>query len=107
MSFGRPSRDDIAGQLQQHIERVRAAGIDWVPAADRPRRFPGFDESDSAGQSESLFSAVEPVAPVPAQADRRVALAVLAEEVRGCTACGELASTRTQTVFGVGPMDVE
>ena len=29
-------------------------------------------------------------------------LKVLAEEVAGCTRCGELASTRTQTVFGVG-----
>ena len=29
-------------------------------------------------------------------------LKVLAQEVAGCTRCGELASTRTQTVFGVG-----
>jgi DNA polymerase len=27
---------------------------------------------------------------------------VLQQEVAGCTRCGELASTRTQTVFGVG-----
>src|SRR4029078_10211546 len=27
---------------------------------------------------------------------------VLKQEVAGCTLCGELASTRTQTVFGVG-----
>ena len=30
------------------------------------------------------------------------ALAVLNEKVKGCTRCAELASTRTQTVFGVG-----
>ncbi|MGL4514089.1 MAG: uracil-DNA glycosylase [Lacipirellulaceae bacterium] len=30
-------------------------------------------------------------------------LEVLNDLVRGCTACAELASTRTQTVFGVGP----
>ena len=29
-------------------------------------------------------------------------LAVLQQEVAGCTRCGELATTRTQTVFGVG-----
>ncbi len=29
-------------------------------------------------------------------------LAVLQDQVRGCTRCAELASTRTQTVFGVG-----
>ena len=32
-------------------------------------------------------------------------LRVLAEEVAGCTACQELCSTRTQTVFGVGNPD--
>lgn len=34
--------------------------------------------------------------------ERQQALHVLADEVRQCTKCGELASTRTQTVFGVG-----
>lgn len=33
---------------------------------------------------------------------RQQALAILAESVKGCTRCHELASTRTQTVFGVG-----
>ena len=35
-------------------------------------------------------------------ADRIAGLAALAERVKGCTRCQELASTRTQTVFGVG-----
>jgi uracil-DNA glycosylase len=34
--------------------------------------------------------------------DRVAALAVVAREVAACTRCAELASTRTQTVFGVG-----
>ena len=38
---------------------------------------------------------------------RRHELSVLAAEVAGCTKCSELASTRTQTVFGVGPLDPE
>ena len=33
---------------------------------------------------------------------KATALQVLSEEVAGCTLCKELASTRTQTVFGVG-----
>jgi uracil-DNA glycosylase family 4 len=33
---------------------------------------------------------------------RAATLEVLAQEVAGCTLCGELARTRTQTVFGVG-----
>jgi DNA polymerase len=40
-------------------------------------------------------------------ARRRVELAQLAETVSGCTRCKELASTRTQTVFGVGPLDAD
>lgn len=36
---------------------------------------------------------------------RRQELATLAEMVAGCTRCKELASTRTQTVFGAGPLD--
>ena len=35
-------------------------------------------------------------------AQRQSALVVLAETVKGCTRCSELAATRTQTVFGVG-----
>jgi DNA polymerase len=36
-----------------------------------------------------------------------VALQTLAKEVAGCTRCAGLASTRTQTVFGVGPLGAE
>jgi DNA polymerase len=53
---------------------------------------------------------VEPV-PEPVHADslahRLHELIVLAERVRGCTRCPELAATRTQTVFGVGPVTAE
>jgi uracil-DNA glycosylase family 4 len=38
---------------------------------------------------------------------RRQALTVLAEEVKGCARCPELAATRTQTVFAHGPPGVE
>ncbi len=38
---------------------------------------------------------------------RRQALAVLAEEVKSCTQCAALASTRTQIVFGQGKVGAE
>jgi len=38
---------------------------------------------------------------------RKLELTQLAEVVAKCQRCGELCSTRTQTVFGVGPLDVE
>jgi uracil-DNA glycosylase len=40
-------------------------------------------------------------------AQRRQELTVLAQNVTQCTRCPELASTRTQTVFGVGKIDPE
>jgi uracil-DNA glycosylase len=50
-------------------------------------------------RAESLFEA-------PAAANQQTApalsLEVLQQQVAGCTRCNELASTRTQTVFGVG-----
>lgn len=93
-----PSRDEVARQLLQHVESLRAAGVEWAPKADASRPPP-------AGLFEEYV--VEEPASAPEEPDRRVALAVLIEEVKACTACQELASTRTQTVFGVGPMDPE
>ncbi|WP_373653813.1 uracil-DNA glycosylase family protein [Schlesneria sp. DSM 10557] len=53
---------------------------------------------------DSLFPIVhEPFKPLNLPLAERVAgLAALAERVKNCTRCHELASTRTQTVFGVG-----
>src|SRR5262245_26633951 len=89
--------DDATRQLRQHVERLQSAGVEFAPAPD-----PMLPPPRPAA---SLFD-VEPE-PVAAANDRRVQLAVLAEEVKACTACKELASTRTQTVFGVGPVGAE
>src|SRR5438067_2426896 len=100
MSAPTPDRGDAARHVRQHLDRLQAAGVEWLPAPDRAKPPP-------VAETPSLFGEVEePVVP-NGPADRRVALAVLAEEVKACTACAELASTRTQTVFGVGPMDAE
>lgn len=109
-------RYQVARQVRQHLDSLRAAGVEWLP--DGEATAPLIVESSppiiAASSSErSLFGELEEetrasnfaeVAPVE---DRLHALTVLAEEVRGCTRCTELASTRTQTVFGVGPLDVE
>jgi uracil-DNA glycosylase len=49
----------------------------------------------------SLFDAATAVPLVPA-AQRPAMLEIIRGEVAACTRCAELASTRTQTVFGVG-----
>jgi DNA polymerase len=61
--------------------------------ASRPRRI--------TEEQEDLFEAEVESAAAPDCSDAPT-LAVLQQEVAGCTRCGELASTRTQTVFGVG-----
>jgi DNA polymerase len=84
-----------------HIESLRAAGVEWLPKTS-PRR-PRTPEPSGA----NLFE----VTPAPSAAltpeHRRHELTLLAERVKPCTRCGELAATRTQTVFGVGRVEPE
>lgn len=51
---------------------------------------------------ESPANLAPRTAPQPSVAGSAATLDILGQQVAGCTACGELASTRTQTVFGVG-----
>ncbi len=79
---------DVRRQLQLHLAALQAAGVEFLP---RP--------------SESKLAALPPELAEPDPADdRRVALDMLAGEVAKCDRCPELFSTRTQTVFGVGPL---
>jgi DNA polymerase len=95
---------DLARLLRQHVESLRAAGVDWVP---RGGPMPAGTPVAVAGPPTTLFGD-EPAAPAKAVApaeERRHELTLLAERVSGCTRCDELARTRKQTVFGVGAVD--
>lgn len=81
-------------QVKQRVDSLKAAGVEFVPTPPEPIVRIGGD----------LFDAVDPV---PAGTDRRQELTVLTQEVAGCSRCSELYSTRTQTVFGVGPLDAD
>lgn len=97
MAEGISSVDDLAGQVREHLARLQAAGVEWLPRADPSIPIPSPPPVPSAvadGPTTIEASGLP---------DRRVELAVLSEEVKACVACPELASTRTQTVFGVGP----
>jgi DNA polymerase len=99
---------DLASQLRRHLESLRGAGVEWLPvappvaAAATPVALPVLP----AGPA-SLFD--EPPAPASGPTlsleQRRAALAALAARVAACVRCPHLAATRTQTVFGVGPLD--
>ena len=99
---------EIARQVKQHLESLRAAGVDWLPLAPPPAVEPApatpaslFDVAEE--RSASMPDATPAVTLSPEQ--RRQELTVLAEKVSHCVRCAELASTRTQTVFGEGALD--
>lgn len=96
---------DLTAQVRRHLESLRAAGVDWLPAtAPLPER---IAEAPSAA-AKDLFEEEFVAAPTALTVDqRRLDLQLLAEQVAGCTRCKELAATRTQTVFGVGRLDPE
>jgi DNA polymerase len=86
--------------------------VNWIPKAQsKPAiRQPATPTSPPAqivieSQSTSLFEAPAHLASPHSRDQRRQELAVLAGVVKPCTRCGELAATRTQTVFGVGRVD--
>ncbi len=114
MSENRFSSAELSRQIQQHLETLRAAGVEWIPLVPPPVELP------------ALEPAAPPTLPQPVQAvatgglfnfsgerqvldpeQRRHGLQVLASQVAQCARCPELASTRTQTVFGVGRIDPE
>jgi DNA polymerase len=107
---GIPSPAELARIARQHIGSLRAAGIDWVPAAPAsPAAALSREETPqqhSLGGS-TLFDGVSDETPRPVLSldERKHSLKVLTEQVAGCTRCPGLASTRTQTVFGVGKLD--
>jgi DNA polymerase len=103
--------EEAARQIRQRLESLRAAGIEFLPVSSDP--LPVADAStadEEPGHRVTLFGEDEATSDNPASIlpeQRRVALQLLAKEVAGCTRCNELASTRTQTVFGVGPPNPE
>lgn len=106
-----PIPDDLTRHAQRHLESLKANGVEWLPKAPpaKPRRRPVSPPAESAADP-SLFGEVEPAPTSDASLtpeQRRHELTVLAEQVRTCPRCAELAATRTQTVFGTGPVDAE
>ena len=94
--------DPIRRQLQQRLESLRLAGVEFLPLIAGPPA--------GIAMQTPIDVAPAPIVPQPvASADgleaRRVELKLLAQTVAQCRRCPELASTRTQTVFGVGALD--
>jgi DNA polymerase len=102
-----PTAAQLARLARQHADSLRAAGVEWIPAA-APRAVPSL----FADQEDSLPTTAPPpearvCGPALGDEERRHGLKVLAETLTTCSRCAELACTRTQTVFGVGKIDPE
>jgi DNA polymerase len=108
--------EDIIRQVAQHLDSHRGAGIEWIANVPLPEikaapaahtSLPMIETAAPAIQT-SLFAAAPADPAMPADLEqRRQELAALAKRVAACMRCPQLASTRTQTVFGVGPLDPE
>ncbi len=116
---------DLLRQVQTHLQALHGAGINWVYATTTPavisnmpdNQQPSDPESDPAvansqpsigpsSDASSLFGdepEAGPYAKLNAE-ERRQTLISLSEVVSGCMKCPELCSTRSHTVFGVGPV---
>ena len=86
--------DLIVRQVRQRLDSLRSAGVDFLAKAD-----PALEPPRPAAEPEAADLSPD----LPEY--RRSELEVLAQEVAGCVRCKALASTRTQTVFGVGRVD--
>src|SRR5262249_43935425 len=107
-----PSPEQLARQAKQHLDSLRAAGVEWLPKAPPPEAAPEPPPPAAApapGPGPSLFADLAPDEgrPVLSLAPRRPEAALGAEGVAACTRCAQLEATRTQTVFGVGKLDAE
>jgi DNA polymerase len=112
-----PSREELARQLGQHLESLRAAGVEWLPSSKVPLIVPEAPVAQPEATAEAAqASAVQLGLAFDPELDaegslnpeqRRHELQVLAERVAGCVRCAGLAATRTQTVFGVGKIEPE
>ena len=102
---------DVRRQIQQRLESLRNAGIEFLPrstvsfaALPQPETPAPVAVPSAPTQSHTVESANTPSG---ASDQRRIELQTLAQVVAKCTRCPELASTRSKTVFGIGPIDAE
>lgn len=101
------SADRTRRALRQQLESLQAAGVRQLPSTTGAFRADRAASSPGAYPTAGLVADKErPIAAEakPAGSDQSAAptLEVLQQQVAGCTRCGKLARTRTQTVFGVG-----
>jgi DNA polymerase len=89
------TEDELKQQVRVRLAGLAGSGVEWLPRVGTPRPTAPQEAPGATPQ------AADPVA------TRRRELSLLIEQVSHCDRCTELAISRTQTVFGVGPLDAE
>jgi DNA polymerase len=92
--------EEVGRHLRITLESLRSAGVEWLPTAALPESVNGLPGLESATSPEAEKTEDR-------SAGRLAELKVLAAHVAECQRCSHLASTRTQTVFGIGPLQPE
>ena len=115
----------LTRMVLQHLESLRASGIEWLPLAkeisgsmpvetaessDSHQASPNRPQNLATEGAKLLMEetvSTDPPTTMQSVEERGHALLVWAEKVSKCSRCPELYSTRTQTVFGVGKIGPE
>lgn len=108
------NHSSVSRVVLQSLESLAAAGVGQIPKSVGRGRQANSAGVATAAAAAPAVPAIAPVQPAlhtlladdeePPAGDISAAptLEILRDEVAACTRCQELASTRTQTVFGVG-----
>jgi DNA polymerase len=110
-----PDREEMIRMARQHLDSLRAAGIEWLPAAEHhaasapEHAAPASDlESEHAAPASDLLAlASASSSPGLSLDQRRTELQLLSQVVAQCERCPALVASRTKTVFADGGPGVE
>lgn len=107
-----PVPPNLARQARQHLESLRAAGVEWLPAAPPPVSLTAAPATTQKRAEPAAETTLLALADAPADSgltleQRRIELQQLAAEVSKCMRCSELVCTRSQTVFADGQAGAE
>lgn len=102
----------IREQTLARLQSLADAGIDWLPKTalleiQKHVAQPTHPTHQQPAQLQPDPDSTDPAPSATMVDSRRVALKLLADQVAACSLCVELFASRTQTVFGVGPLSPE
>jgi uracil-DNA glycosylase len=96
----KPPAERVFAAALQTLESLARAGVKQLPKPGRKPLAAGWSPKTAAESSGAVAEAAPLGTPQPSVATD--SLQVIRHEVAACRSCDELATTRTQTVFGVG-----